>query len=72
MDGNDILQLKNIAYVNTQMTSALIRLEAMKAENQQRLHRGESLAYVEADFDKLIDEYQLGHNSVVSNLNNLR
>lgn len=28
----------------------IVRIAAMQAENQQRGHRGESMAYVEADF----------------------
>ena len=34
----------------------LIRLEAMKAANQERINRGESLAYSEESFLNLLDE----------------
>lgn len=42
--------------------SALIELEAMKAENTEREQRGESLAYNEEAFMNLLGEYNLGHN----------
>lgn len=42
-----------------QSVAALIAMEGMKAENEQRKHRGESMAYVEEHFINLIDTYDL-------------
>ena len=39
-----------------------IKLEAMKAANQERLQRGEPLAYGEDAFLKLLDEYGKSKN----------
>lgn len=37
-------------------TPILVELEMMKAANQVRLHRGESIAYSEDDFAKLLNK----------------
>lgn len=34
-----------------QAQAVLVRVEGMKAENSQREHRGESMAYTEDDFE---------------------
>jgi len=68
MDSYDIVKLQNIAYVNSQMACAQIELVAMEATNAERWGHGQSLAYSEADFLAIIDKYQLGHNSVLTNL----
>jgi hypothetical protein len=70
MDDYGIIKLQNVAYVNSQIASAMIELEAMKAENMQREHMGQSMAWDESSFTSLIDKYQLGHNSVLTNLQN--
>ena len=70
MDSYDIIKLQNIAYVNSQIASALIELESMKAENMQREHLGQSMAWDESSFMSLIDKYQLGHNAVLTNFQN--
>lgn len=57
--------LKEHAYFMSESTCALIEAMGMQAENKQREHRGESMAYVEADFAKLLEKYQLGHNAVI-------
>lgn len=45
-----------IAEVMGRLTRANIIALGMQAENFQRYHRGESLAYVEADFVKVIED----------------
>ena len=67
MNDYDIIKLQNIAYVNSQMVCAQIELAAMQAANNQY---PENQPYSEKQFRELIDKYQLGHNSVVTNLNN--
>ena len=70
MDSFDIKKLENITYVNSQIVSAQIEMEAMKAANAEREHRGQSQAWDEDSFISLIDKYQLGHNSVLTNFMN--
>jgi hypothetical protein len=69
MPAEDVQKLKNIAYINSQIASAYIELEAMKAANQERANHGLALVWPEAVFLSLIDKYQLGHNQVIANLN---
>lgn len=57
-----------VAFIQSQVACAMIEAMGMQAENSQRDHRGESMAYVEADFIVLIDKYGIRHNSVVSYL----
>ena len=53
------------AYVQAQAACALIAAMGMQAENEQRKVRGESMAYVEDDFHKLLSEYRVHHNAVL-------
>lgn len=39
-----------------QAMAAMIRVEGMKAENMQRAHRGESMAFAEDDFEMIAKE----------------
>ena len=57
------------AYINAEVACALIRAKGMEAENRQREHRGEPMAYTEADFTALIEEYGIYHNATVGMLN---
>jgi hypothetical protein len=43
--------------------SAMIELEAMKAENKVRESRNESPAYYEDNFMNLLEQYQLGYKN---------
>lgn len=49
-------------------TSALIEMEAMKAENRQRELNGQSLAWGFADFQCLLETYGLGYNGCIVKL----
>lgn len=60
--------LRNIAYVNSQITAAQIELAAMQAANNERSRRGEAAAYSEIEFFSLINQYQLSSNNVKTNL----
>lgn len=53
-----------------QAVSALIELEAMKAENKNRENQGLSPAYGEKDFMNLLDQYDLGYNGCVNKSRN--
>ena len=48
MDSND--------YVRFRLEELITRREAMIAENKQREHLGQSMAYVEKQFNELADE----------------
>ena len=67
MDDFGIIKLQNIAYVNSQIASALIELEAMKADNRQH---PDGEPYGERQINALIDRYQLNHNAVLTNFQN--
>ena len=43
-------------------------MQAMVAENNQRLALGQSMAYTDNDFMSLIDEYNLGHNALLTEI----
>ena len=58
------------AYIISQSICAMAELMAMQAENAQREHSGESMAYRETDFVEVIDRYGLSHNSVLLYLHN--
>ncbi len=70
MDSYDIIKLQNVAYVNSQIASFYAELEAMKAENLQAEHLGQSVPWSHNEFNSLIDKYQLSHNSVLTNFQN--
>lgn len=59
---------QNIVYTQGRLLQAYITVEGMKAENQIRLHRGETPAYAEADFQEVIEEYGVHHNALLVNL----
>lgn len=50
--------------------SALIELEAMKAENQSRFQDGLSIAYGEDQIRELLSEYGLGYNGCIEKSRN--
>jgi hypothetical protein len=56
---------QSAAFVNAAIARALIRAQGMTAENLQRVHREESVAYTNEAFEKLIDEEGIGSNSVI-------
>ena len=60
---------EKVAYIMSQVACALIDMEAMKAENQNRRNRGESIAYPSEAFFEIQDKYCIGHNAVLSHLN---
>ena len=68
MNAYDIIKLQNIAYVNSQIIAANIMMESIKAANAERERGGFAQAYTEDAFAGLIDQFQLGHNAVVTNL----
>ena len=55
---------QRIATLNAAVARANIRAIAMQAENIQRVHRGEAIAYGEQAFLALIDDEGLDYNAV--------
>jgi len=56
------------AFLISQSVCAMIKALGMHAENEQRKHRGKSMAYVEEHFIELIDEHGIGHNDAITTL----
>lgn len=69
MNDYDVRIMRQVAYVMSQSVAALCRLEGMKTLNAERARRGYTEAYVEADFEEIINEFGLGHNAVMGLLN---
>ncbi len=53
------------AYINAKAASMIVEMNGMVAENLQRFHRNESLAYDYDAFTTLLDKYQLGENTLI-------
>lgn len=53
------------AFVMAQAACAMAEIAGMQAENMQRVHRGESLAYTENDFIAVTHRNCIGHNDVL-------
>lgn len=60
---------KQTAILMANAIAALISAMGMHAENMQRAHRGESVAYDSLSFEQLIEEKGLGYNQIISLLN---
>ncbi len=52
----------DLLYFKMNMLQAEIEMNAMIAENKQREHMGESLAFSEKDFMDLIKKHGIHHN----------
>jgi len=50
---------QRIAFTHAQSTAAMIEAMGMQAENRLRLSLGQSIAYGDEAFSKLIDKYGL-------------
>jgi hypothetical protein len=68
MDTRDVEVMRQVAYVFSQSVCALAEIEAMKAENTQRQHRNESMAYTDADFVSIIEKYCIHSNGIPNKL----
>lgn len=54
-----------VAFIQSQTACAMIEAMGMKSENDKAVESHQGLYYTKADFDKLIEKYGLGHNSVL-------
>jgi ParB-like chromosome segregation protein Spo0J len=59
---------RDLVYVQGILLQARIEMEGMIAENKQREHLGVSMAYVEKDFQALIEKYGVHHNALITGL----
>lgn len=57
-------RLSRISQVMAMTACANAVIESMKAANKERERRGQSLAYPEEAFRKVIDDEGIGHNAV--------
>jgi hypothetical protein len=60
--------LRKHAYCMTMAIQTLVEAMGMHAENMQRAHRGESMAYDSAAFQKLIIDNGCHHNAVLTHM----
>ena len=56
------------AYINAQVACAMIEAMGMQAQNDYRKHIGEAPEYKLEDFENLLEQYVVNHNSVISYL----
>lgn len=56
---------RGLALVQSAVARAMIRCEGMRAENEERKHRGMSLAYGEGAFLGIIDDEGIGALAVL-------
>jgi hypothetical protein len=59
---------QRIAHINSRITCAQIRALGMQAENTQLAYFERPPQYAEKDFEGLIQEYGIDHNSVIGYL----
>ena len=58
----------NVAYIIAMAVGGLIEAMGMYSENQHRLQRGETIAYNDEAFIKLMEDRGLYHNAILSNM----
>jgi hypothetical protein len=63
---------QSAAFINAASSRAVIRAMAMQAENHKRVTLGHALAYGEDQILGVIDEEGIGHNTVVTLINESR
>ena len=63
MDDNKIMEAAKLI---ANSSAALIEAMGMMSENIERANRGESLAYTEEAFNKVIRDNGIDYNSVIS------
>ena len=63
MDDNKIMEAAKLI---ANSSAALIEAMGMMSENIERANRGESLAYTEEAFNKVVTDNGIDYNSVIS------
>lgn len=67
MTSVDIYRFRRAVFTLGNIMRASCETIGMQAANQERLMRGEALAYDEEAFMKVIDDCGIDHNSLVTN-----
>ena len=68
MSPDDVRQMRQVAFVMSQVACAFATIEGMKALNAERAQGGNS-GYSEAAFLAVPDQFGLRHNDVLTTLN---
>jgi len=68
MNDYEARQMKEVAYVIGMAVGCTCELESMKQANRNRESKGEFPAYDEEAFHKLMLDWGMHHNALVSNL----
>jgi hypothetical protein len=55
-------------YMLGMFTQGFIEALGMISENMQRQHQGKSMAYTEEDFQRVINQYGIHHNDILTQL----
>ena len=58
-------QAKEFIYAYGMIIATLVEVEAMRAENMQRQHLGQSMAYTDKDFMDVLERNGVHHNGLV-------
>lgn len=59
-------EIMKAAQLIAKSSAALIEAMGMMSENIERANRGESLAYTEETFNKVVEDNGIDYNSVIS------
>ena len=51
--------------MRSKLEALITRREAMKAANEERRHHNNSDAYGEAEFESLVDEFEILHRAII-------
>ena len=60
--------LQKIVYIFGMAVGGMMKMQGMIATNKERESEGKALAYDEAAFAELQDDYQLYHNSILTTI----
>ena len=70
MDDQNARDFQNAVYAFANAIGGAIEAMGMQALNQYRIDRGETVAYIDDHFQKLIEERGLHHNSLMTQIYN--
>jgi len=68
MDEELVRRMEQVAYIQAMTVAALAVIEGMRALNMQREHRGEAMGYIDDDFNKVIEEFELNPTLIAERL----
>lgn len=70
VDIQDALREHNYGMMN--IAACFVEALGMQADNQERIRKGESIAYPKEAFDALIEKHGVHHNAVLSRWNSIQ